>query len=116
MDLPDGFKRKEYIEVWYADLGKIASKHFGCSIEMHDVLDHPSQDSYHKLEVPSDRDWEYIWDEETLEYVADPNRGTNFRAELADGVTSSLTLDLMLDLLYDDGIIPAGDYLITIWW
>lgn len=116
MEFPEGFKRKEYIAVWYSDLARFASKHFGCEIEMHGVLDFPNQDTYFTMPVPSDREWEYVWDENLLTYVTAPERGNEIRAELAGKVTDALTLDILLDLLYDDGVIPSGEYLVTVWW
>lgn len=116
MDLPESFKSKTYIEVWYSDLGEFASKHFNCDFRMADVLDYPSQDTYHTITVPTDRDWEDVWNEELVTYEINPNRGAEIRAELAEGNAGSLSLDSMMDLMYDDGIIPAGEYLITVWW
>ena len=116
MDLPEGFQSKTYIKVWYSDLGRLAAKHFNCSIEMHNVLDYPSQDTYYTPNVPSDRDWTYVWNEEQEVYIDSPDRGNEIRRELASGNSNSLTLEVLLDLLYEDSVIPSGEYLVTVWW
>lgn len=116
MDLPKNFKKKEYIEIWYSDLGRFFGEYFGCKFEMHGLLDHPSQNSYFTYEVPSYRDWEWEWNEEMKKQIDNPNKGDEIRAALKNGDTSEASMEALLDILHDNGVIPTGDYLVTVWW
>lgn len=120
MELPRGFARKEYIEIWYSDLAKICEKHFGGELDMAVVMDFPSQDTYRTVTVPSYRDWAIDW--ESGDYDNDsPELIAKIRQELTYGVSrnsekTSVSIEAILDLLHEDGIIPTGNYLITVWW
>ena len=119
MNLPENFRKKTYIEIWYSDLAEVSEKHFGGKLDMAVVMDFPSQDSYRTVTVPSDREWAIDW--ESAGYDESPELIAKIREELAVGVSRStgkcrVGVESLLDLLHEDGIIPAGDYLITIWW
>lgn len=120
MNLPEGFKQKTYFEIGFSELAKVSEKHFGGELDMAVVLDFPGQDSYRTASVPSDREWAIDWDSDNYEGDS-PELIARIKEELAQGIDRTnretpVSLEAILDLLHDDGVIPAGEYLITIWW
>ena len=113
------FKTKTYIEVWESDLSKFVSEFYGLPWRLQQQGDAMGQNTYLKIDVSSEgTDWESPeeCEQKLQEWRALPKpegweEVMNFERD-----HQALSVDVVLWDLCRKGIIPEGEYLITVWW
>lgn len=119
-------KEKTYIEWHYLDIEGFVKNLWGVQWQGGAAMDYPAQNTYEKVEVEgtkeaiagsinwADEDSDYTFEEG--ERVINAFRAGEYnerREEWPEGLPG---LDLLLNWLCYEKHIPAGNYLILVWW
>jgi hypothetical protein len=117
MQLPEGFEQKNYIQVNYDDLDTLIKSHYGIDYRTMDGLFEPHNDTYHTITVNGgevdEADGETFFDDDSLLSETEQTIESMKQGEEPDEF-SYPSPHAMLNMLNREGIVPAGEYLLTV--
>lgn len=104
--------------VWSSNLNRFFNEITGMNWHYADALDYPSQNSMTKVVIPDmeyseDTDGDPEW-EPGFSWQRWLNGGEFYDADYSAGRVPSV--DHVFQWLYENGHIPAGKYILEVWW
>lgn len=108
-----------YHEIWFGNLETLVQNVYGVKISVAEMLDYPNQDTYITFTVDGESELDAVADKRIVsEWAA---TGKLAGLDLGEFATEyyqygEVSVRHVLHRLYIDGHIPAGEWLLTIWW
>lgn len=113
------FQEKTYFEVWESDLSEFVARTYGRPWRLQQQGDMLGQNTYLKIDVSQEgtdfSDAEEA-EKELQAWLALPHPGDGWKEVMDFERDQGLSVEIILWDLCRQGIIPEGEYLITVWW
>lgn len=116
------FKTITYHEIWYSDLERAMKEIYNIDVKIAPMLDYPGQNTYYTYAVDGESEFDDIDDDamyrEWLETGEMDDLGPYpfFIGPVRHEQHGAIGIRHMFHRLFMDGHIPAGKYLMTVFW